>query len=65
MSVIKRMSLSEQRTLTFEANFFNITNHAIMGPPIAVLSDARFGRITSTLAGSNPRQIQLAFKFVF
>jgi hypothetical protein len=65
LSIIKRMSLREQRTLTFEANFFNVTNHAIMGAPVAVLSDARFGRVTNTLPGTNPRQIQLALKFVF
>jgi Carboxypeptidase regulatory-like domain len=65
VSLIKRITMQEQRTLTFEANFFNVMNHAIMGPPIAVLSDSRFGRITNTLPGYNPRQIQLAVKFVY
>jgi hypothetical protein len=65
LSAIKRVTFQEQKRLSFEANFFNILNHAIMGPPIAVLSDARFGRITSTLPGSNPRQIQLALKLGF
>jgi len=51
--------------LGFEANFFNIFNRAILGPPIAVLSDARFGRVTGTLPGSNPRQVQLGLKLAF
>jgi hypothetical protein len=65
LSVIKRIPLTERSHLAFEANFFNIFNHAILGPLVAVLSDARFGQITSTLPGSNPRQIQLALKVLF
>ncbi|MBN8731280.1 MAG: carboxypeptidase regulatory-like domain-containing protein [Acidobacteria bacterium] len=62
LSVIKKFTVREQARLSFEANFFNIFNRAIFGPPVAVLSDARFGRVTGTLAGSNPRQIQLGLK---
>jgi hypothetical protein len=65
LSVIKKFPVGERIRLGFEANFFNIFNHAILGPPIAVLSDARFGRITGTLPGSNPRQIQLGLKLAF
>jgi hypothetical protein len=65
VSVIKRFALTESTNLGFEANFFNVFNHSILGPPVAVLRDARFGRITGTLPGTNPRQIQLALKVAF
>lgn len=65
LSFIKKFALREDWNLGFEANLFNVFNHAILGPPIAVLSDARFGRVTGTLPGSNPRQVQLALKLTF
>jgi hypothetical protein len=65
LSVIKKITLREGMRLSAEGNFFNVLNHATMGPPVAVLSDARFGRITGTLNGSNPRQIQLGLKLIF
>ena len=65
MSVIKRFAVREPWVLGFEANFFNLFNHAVLGPPVSVLSDARFGRVTGTLNGSNPRQVQLALKLTF
>jgi len=65
LSVIKKIPLREGLRLGVEANFFNIFNRAILGPPIGILSDARFGKVTSTLAGSNPRQIQLGLKLTF
>lgn len=65
LSVIKKIVLRESTYLGFEANFFNIFNRAILGPPIAVLSDARFGRVTGTLPGSTPRQVQLGMKLTF
>jgi len=65
LSAIKRFDLRENLKLAFEANFFNVLNQAAFGPPVAVLSDARFGRVTGTLPGSTPRQIQLALKLTF
>lgn len=65
LSVIKKITVREQMRLSMEANFFNVFNRAILGPPVAILSDARFGRVTGTLAGSNPRQIQLGLKLTF
>jgi hypothetical protein len=65
LSVAKRIPLRESTQLNFEANFFNIFNHAIFGAPVAVLREARFGRITNTLGGANPRQVQLALKLQF
>lgn len=65
VSVIKKIALTEQMRLSAEANFFNVFNRAVLGAPIAILSDSRFGRITGTLPGSNPRQIQLGLKLTF
>jgi hypothetical protein len=65
LSVIKKFNLAENWKLSFEANFFNIFNHTNLGAPVAVLSDARFGRVTGTLAGTTPRQVQLALKLTF
>lgn len=65
LSVMKRFPLSERTRLTFEANLFNVFNHAIFGAPVAVVRDARFGRVINTLPGSNPRQVQLALKLAF
>jgi hypothetical protein len=65
VSVVKKIVLREQLRLSAEANFFNVFNRAQLGPPVAILSDSRFGRITGTLPGSNPRQIQLGLKLAF
>jgi hypothetical protein len=65
LSILKRFPVTESNYFGFEANFFNVFNHPIFGPPVAVVRDARFGRMTGTLAGTNPRQIQLALKFAF
>ena len=62
---MKKFALGEKANLHFSANFFNIFNHAILGPPVAVQTDARFGRVTSTLPGSTPRQIQLSLRLGF
>jgi hypothetical protein len=65
VSVVKKIMLREQVRLSAEANFFNVFNRAQLGAPVAILSDSRFGRITGTLPGSNPRQIQLGLKLAF
>lgn len=65
LSLVKKFNMSESWKLNFEANFFNVFNHTNLGAPIGVLSDARFGRVTGTLAGTNPRQVQLALKLTF
>jgi hypothetical protein len=65
LSLIKKFNVSEHWKLGFEANLFNVFNHTNLGPPVAVLSDARFGRVTGTLAGTTPRQVQLALKLTF
>lgn len=65
LSLRKQFAIRDAAKLAFEANAFNVFNQAVLGPPVAVLSDARFGRITGSLPGSNPRQIQLGLKLSF
>lgn len=50
LSLIKKIPIREGMHLGFEANFFNVFNRAILGPPVAVLSDARLGKVTGTPA---------------
>jgi hypothetical protein len=65
LSLIKRLSLTETARLGFEVNAFNVFNRANFAPPTANLTSSLFGRITSTLSGTNPRQIQLGLKLTF
>lgn len=65
VSLIKKFQITEKARLNLEANIFNVFNRASFAAPVANLSSALFGRITSTLAGTNPRQIQLGAKFSF
>ena len=64
-SVSKKVPLTERMNLGLSANFFNIFNHPVLGPPVAVQTDARFGKVTSTLNGTTPRQIQLSMRLAF
>lgn len=65
LSLIKRFQLGETARLGFEVNAFNIFNRVNFAAPIAVLSNPQFGRITNTLDGTNPRQLQLGVKLTF
>ena len=65
VSLRKRTALGGRFQLAIEINAFNVFNSANLGAPIATLSDARFGRIVTTAAGTNPRQLQLGAKVTF
>jgi len=65
-SVIKNTSLGEKLRIQFRAEFFDLFNHANLGPPGGVVGTPTFGQITSTRfstgeSGSS-RQIQFAVK---
>jgi len=64
-ALAKRVAITERVSLSFEANAFNLFNRANFANPVATLSDARFGRIVGTAAGTTPRQIQLGLKILF
>jgi len=56
--------LSEDGSLQFRAEFFNVLNHAqFSNPAVAVDSPASFGQITGTSV--NPRLIQFGLKYTF
>lgn len=65
LALLKRFVVKERYHVGFEANFFNLFNRANFGAPVSNLSNALFGRITSNLLGTNPRQIQFGLKVNF
>jgi hypothetical protein len=65
VSLIKRLDLTERVKLTFQANVFNVFNHANFAAPNGTLSAATFGLVTATRAGVNPRQLQFGLKVDF
>jgi hypothetical protein len=69
LSVIRNLRFGRRVGLQLRADFFNLFNHANLGPPGAVVGSPTFARITRTRlttgeAGSS-RQIQLAAKLTF
>jgi hypothetical protein len=70
LAAIKQFRLTERVALGLEVNAFNVFNNVNLAAPVSTLSDARFGQITSTLAGShgssaNPRQLQVGLRVRF
>ena len=55
--------LSENGTVQFRAEFFNLLNHPQFSNPANNLALGNFGQITSTSV--NPRLVQLALKYIF
>lgn len=65
LSLVKQIRFGERINLRLEANAFNIFNTPQFAAPISSLSNPRFGQITATRVGFNPRQIQLGVKLSF
>lgn len=65
VSLLKRVNFGERMSAQFEINAFNVFNFVNFAAPNATLSSATFGRITSTRAGTNPRQLQFGLKLNF
>jgi hypothetical protein len=65
VSAIKHLAVTERVTMRFEANCFNLPNKTHLALPNGTLSSALFGRITSTVATTTPRQFQLGAKLIF
>jgi hypothetical protein len=68
-SIIKNTRLTEEVSMQFRTEFFDLFNHANFGPPGNVVGTPTFGQITSTRfptgeSGSS-RQVQFAAKFTF
>jgi hypothetical protein len=65
LSILKRFNLTEAVRMNFETNIFNVFNRAALAAPSGNLTSALFGRVTRTLPGTNPRQIQFGLKVAF
>ena len=63
-SLLKDFHITESKKLQFRAEAFNALNHANFGADgvITTVNDSRFGRVTSA---SEPRDVQIALKFIF
>lgn len=65
LSLAKQVAVRERLKVGFEINAFNVFNRVNFAAPIAVLSSSSFGQVTTTRAGTNPRQLQLGLKLMF
>jgi hypothetical protein len=70
-SLARKFPITERTYLRFEADYFNLFNHANLGDPGTTAGSSSFGRVTNssyqnTAAGGNePRIAQLSLKLVF
>jgi hypothetical protein len=62
-SIAKRLRITDSKNLEFNADFFNLTNHANRQNPINDIGDIDFGRIVGF--SSSPRIVQLSLKYTF
>lgn len=74
LSFTKRTTLTEQTSLEFRAEFFNLTNHPSFALPDNNLSSPTFGQFSRTpdvasgtprLSSGGPRVIQFGVKYIF
>ena len=56
--LMRRMKLTEKVELMLRGEFFNALNRVVFGVPVANVSAANFGRVTSQ--SNSPRQGQVA-----
>jgi hypothetical protein len=61
--LMRRIKLSEKATLMLRGEFFNAFNRVVFGAPVANISAANFGRVTSQ--ANAPRQGQVAARIDF
>jgi hypothetical protein len=65
LSLFKTFVMPKKTNIEFRSEFFNIFNHPTFSNPVTTLGSGNFGQITSVAAGSQPRQIQFALKYIF
>lgn len=64
LNLIKRFKIGEQRDLIIRADALNLMNTPFFGLPVTDINSPLFGRIQSTLAGTN-RVISFQARFTF
>jgi hypothetical protein len=57
--------IHESHQIEFRAEAFNFMNHTMFGSPGASVTTSTFGRISAISSQSNPRILQLAWKYNF
>jgi hypothetical protein len=65
LALSKNFPVTERVRLDFRAEAFNLTNTPAFGFPGATVGTPQFGVISSTLSGTDARQIQFALKLNF
>lgn len=65
MSIFKDFKIAERYTLQARFESYNITNTPNFANPAATIGSSTVGTITSTRAGSTPRNLQFALRFAF
>ena len=66
MGIFKNFRITEQASVQFRAEFFNIFNQVNFNNPNTTVTGGGFGAITSTNpAGGDPRIIQFGLKLAF
>jgi len=63
LSFSKRIPIRQDHALTFRVEAFNVWNRSHFAIPVRILEAPSFGSAVNTLV--NPRQIQLALKYLF
>jgi outer membrane receptor protein involved in Fe transport len=63
LSIFRQFPFGERRSIEFRAESFNLPNTAIMNSPTGNITDANFGKVTSTI--NTERSLQLGLKIIF
>jgi hypothetical protein len=63
LSIFRQFPILESRRLEFRAEMFNALNRVVYGTPNGNITSSGFGQVTGL--ANQPRQIQLALKFIF
>jgi hypothetical protein len=65
VTLAKKFSITERVKFGFRAELYNAWNTTMFGNPNTNVTNQSFGRVTGTLAGGGPRNIQLSGRLEF
>ena len=63
LSIFRQFPIMEGKRLEFRLEMFNAFNNVVYGTPNGTITSTSFGQVTGV--AKQPRQIQMALKFVF